>query len=272
VADVWNPDRYERFRAERKQPFVDLCALIEKRDGMRVVDLGCGTGDLTLELHQRLGARETLGIDNSAAMLAKAPSAPGLRFELGDIAQFPEEPALPATGGARSRGALEAQPFDLVFSNAALHWIEDHFSLFRRLTDAVAEGGQLAVQMPMNDAHPSHQTAFDLARSMQFKRLLGGFEKRPPMPEPSQYAAWLHALGYTRQHVRLQIYGHRLDDREQVIEWVRGTLLTDYQKRLQPADWEHFLQRYRQLLIPQLADEKPFFYTYPRVLIWAAKN
>ena len=219
-----------------------------------MVDLGCGTGDLTLELHQRLAARETLGIDSSAAMLAKAPQAEGLRFEASAIEKF-----------------APGEPFDVVFSNAALHWVEDHPALFRRLADAVAEGGQLAVQMPMNDEHASHQTAFELARSPEFKRLLGGFSRRPPLAEPAQYATWLHGLGFARQHVRLQIYGHLLDRRDDVIEWVRGTLLTDYQKRLQPADWERFLERYRQLLLPQLADEEPFFYTYPRLLIWAAK-
>jgi trans-aconitate 2-methyltransferase len=255
VADVWDPGRYERFRAERKQPFVDLVALLEARPGMRVADLGCGTGDLTLELHQKLQARETVGVDNSPAMLAKAPQAPGLRFELADIERF-------------AAGA----PFDLVFSNAALHWVENHFALFERLTAMVAAGGQLAVQMPMNDAHPSHQTAFELARSPEFRRLLGGFEKRPPLAEPAQYATWLHYLGYARQQVHLQIYSHLLDGREQVIDWVRGTLLTDYQKRLAPSDWERFLERYRQLLLPQLSDDKPFFYTYPRLLIWGAKN
>ena len=56
-----------------------------------------------------------------------------------------------------------------------------------------------------------------------------------------------------------------------MIEWVRGTLLTDYQRRLPPADFERFMERYRALLLPQLAEERPFFYPYPRLLIWGAK-
>jgi len=73
----WNPDQYERFKAERKQPFVDLLALVEHRPNMRVLDLGCGTGELTRELHETLGARATVGVDNSEAMLAKACSGGG---------------------------------------------------------------------------------------------------------------------------------------------------------------------------------------------------
>src|SRR5262249_57814005 len=93
-ADAWNPAQYERFAAERRRPFDDLLALVRPRPGMRVVDLGCGTGELTRALHDHLGARDTLGVDRSPAMLAKSAAfvVPGLRFEQGDIADF---------GGAR---------------------------------------------------------------------------------------------------------------------------------------------------------------------------
>ena len=252
MPDVWDPAQYERFRRERAQPFYDLLALVKPRPGMRVADLGCGTGDVTLELHRSLKARETVGVDNSPAMLEKAPREPGLRFILGEIEQF-----------------APPERFDLIFSNAAFHWVPDHPALFTRLRAALAPGGQLAVQMPMNDDHASHQTAFELARTHEFRRLLHGFERRPRLLEPAQYASWLHHLGFGRQHVRVQVYGHLLESREQVIEWVRGTLLTDYQKRLTPADWERFLERYRELLLPQLSEERPFFYTYPRILMWA---
>jgi len=223
VADAWRPAQYERFREERAQPFWDLAALVEPRPGMRVVDLGCGTGELTAQLHQKLQARETVGIDSSAAMLARAPSAPGLRFEQRDAAGFAPQ-----------------DRFDLVFSNAALHWIPDHAGLFKRLTTALAPGGQIAVQMPMTDGLITHQTAGDLARSPAFRPLLGGYERRAPLPDPSQYASWLHHLGYVRQHVRVVMYAHLLDSREDVVEWVRGALLTEYQRRLAPPDWSAF--------------------------------
>lgn len=253
MPDVWDPEQYQRFREERAQPFHDLLALVEPRPGMRVADLGCGTGELTLALHRKLAARETTGIDHSPAMLEKAPAADGLKFTLGDIAEF-----------------APARPCDLVFSNAALHWVPDHPALLRRLTAALAPSGQLAAQMPANDDHPSHATAHELARSHEFRALLRGFERRPPLLEPARYAAWLRRLGYVRQHVRLQVYGHLLESREAVVEWVRGTLLTDYQKRLAKADWQRFLARYRALLLPQLADERPYFYTFKRLLLWGA--
>ena len=218
---------------------------------MRVVDLGCGTGAQTLQLHRTLQARETIGIDNSPSMLAEAPKEPGLRFELRDIAEF-----------------STAEPFDLVFSNAALHWVPHHDELLPRLRAALGGGGQIAVQMPSNDDHASHATAREVAKEHEFKRHLGGFVARPPLHFPAQYASWLHSIGFVRQHVRLQVYTHLLPSRDDVIEWVRGTLLTDYQRRLPAAVWERFLTRYRELLLPQLPDERPFLYTYPRLLFW----
>src|SRR5437764_13852005 len=89
--------------------------------------------------------------------------------------------------------------------------------------------------------------------------------------EPVRYARWLHRLGYVRQHVRVAVYVHLLESRDEVVEWVRGALLTEYQKRLAPADWERFLARSRQMPIPQLEDERPYFYTNPRIRIWGAR-
>ena len=248
---AWDPRQYGRFHDERAQPFRDLVAMVEGRPGMRVLDLGCGTGELTRELHATLGARETLGIDSAAEMLTKAPDAPGLRFELADIASF----------------TVDA-PFDLVFSNAALQWLPDHGALLRRMTALLAPGGQLAVQVPRNEAHPSHQAAEAVAVAM--KRELGGYVRRSPVLEPRQYATRLHALGFSRQLVRLQVYPHILADRSQVVAWVKGSLLTDYEKRLARPDFERFLALYRETVLPQLVDESPFLYTYDRVFFWGA--
>lgn len=252
---TWNPDQYGRFRGERSQPFFDLMALVQPRPGMRVVDLGCGPGELTKELHVHLDARETIGIDNSPAMLAKAAAyaGNGLRFEDGDIGAFSGDGA-----------------FDLVFSNAALHWVPDHPALLARLTAALKEGGQLAVQVPDNDAHPSHATAVAVAREEPFRAILGGHTRQSPVLAPERYAALLHRLGYQQQTVRLQVYAHELESREAVVEWVRGSVLTDYERRM-PADlWPRFLERYRERLMPQLEDTRPFFYPFRRILFRAA--
>ena len=85
--DSWNPDQYARFKNERTQPFHDLLAMVEPRTGMRAIDLGCGTGEFTRHLHETLGCAETIGLDNSPAMLGRAVAheGNGVRFAFGDF-------------------------------------------------------------------------------------------------------------------------------------------------------------------------------------------
>jgi trans-aconitate 2-methyltransferase len=255
----WNPEQYNRFRDERARPFYDLLDLIEPRPAMRVVDLGCGTGELTRELHHHIDSRETIGIDNSPAMLAESGqfAGDGLTFRQGDIAGFPA----PDEEGA----------FDLVFSNAALHWLPEQEGLLTRLTSALTESGQLAVQVPANHDHPSHVIAAAVAAEPPFREALGGYTRQSPVLAPEDYATLLDRLGFRAQTVRLQVYGHHLGAREDVIEWVRGTLLTDYEKRMPAALWPEFLKRYRERLLPELAETRPYFYPFKRILFWASR-
>jgi len=244
----WDVDQYERFKNERAQPFRDLAALIEPRPNMRIVDLGCGTGELTRELHEQLAASETLGIDSSESMLQKASPSGTLHFQLGDIASFTAD-----------------RPFDLVFSNAALHWIPNHEWLFTHFMLLLAPKGQLAVQMPANHDHPSHRIAAEVAASF-------GIEPRTVnVLAPESYAALLHRLGFARQHVRLQVYGHLLPSTADVVEWTKGTTLTPYREGLSPDRYEEFLAEYADRLVATLGDSRPYFYAFKRVLIWAAK-
>jgi trans-aconitate 2-methyltransferase len=253
--DPWKPEQYARFAAERRLPFDDLLALVEPQESPRVVDLGCGPGELTRELHRKLGARQTVGVDSSPAMLEKARplAGQGLDFRAADMATFSDG------------------PWDLVFSNAALHWVTDHEAFWPRLSALVAPGGQLAVQMPHNDHHPSHTVARRVAGEAPFRQALSGFERESPVLPPERYAELLHRLGFVRQRVRLEVYCHRLASRDEVVEWVRGTTLTDYQRRLPAELWPAFLDRYRAELAAALPDDRPFLYTYRRLLLWGRK-
>ena len=256
--DGWNPDQYERFRSERQQPFDDLLALCQPVSEGKVVDLGCGTGDLTVILHQDVGAGQTVGIDSSESMLARAVSShadvKGLSFEKGDITTW------------------LGQDLNLVFANASLQWVDDHLNLLARMRTALAPDGQLAFQVPANFRHPSHILARQVANESPFIDALDG-----DIPEdrgryvltPEVYADLLYELGAKDQVVRMEVYGHELASTDEVVEWVMGTLLTPYRTRLEPDLFEAFVERYRERLLEELGEREPYFYGFRRILCWA---
>jgi trans-aconitate 2-methyltransferase len=256
--DTWNPALYERFRREREQPFVDLLALIRPSASMRIIDLGCGTGRLTRLLHDGLHAAETVGLDRSAHMLdaARAAAAPDsrLHFELGTIESF------------AARGE-----YDLIFSNAALHWIDDHESVLARLTAGLKPGGQLAFQVPAMHDHPSHTVADELTAVEPFRAAFRGWRRPQPVLRPDEYARLLFRLGFQQPRVQLVIYPHVLSSREDVVEWMRGTLLTEYEKRLDTDRFAAFLDLYRERLRARLPPEQPFFFPFQRIICCAQR-
>jgi trans-aconitate 2-methyltransferase len=254
--DPWNPDQYAKFLREREQPFVDLVSLIRAQPGMHIVDLGCGTGRLTRRLHDQLQAAATLGLDRSPRMLAEANrdcATGGLRFDERDIAAFP----------------ADGERFDLVFSNAALHWVDDHARLFARLASALTPHGQIAVQMPAMHGDPSQVTAMEVAEIEPFRAALDGWRRSQPVLLPEQYAQLLFRLGFRQPAVRLIVYPHVLGSAEEVVEWVKGTLLAEYSRHL-PADlFVAFVDEYRRRLLQRLDQTRPFLFPFKRILIWA---
>jgi trans-aconitate 2-methyltransferase len=259
VSDSWDPEQYSKFREERAAPFYDLLGLVRPVPNGTVADLGCGTGELTAAAHERLGARRTIGVDSSPTMLAKATEHPtlGLEFAEGDIGTF-----------------SSADPLDVVLSNAALHWVPDHPAVLARWTAALGEAGQLAVQVPANADHPAHVLASELAEEEPFRSAMGGAPPADPVRRvlrPEEYATILDQLGFVEQHVRLQVYGHRLASTGEVVEWVRGTSLTRYAARLPDELFSEYLDRYRSRLVQTLGVQEPYFYPFKRILFWGAR-
>ena len=263
VIDTWDPRQYDKFERQREQPFYDLLTLVQPVPGTCIVDLGCGTGKLTRVLHEKLNARQTIGIDRSDSMLAAARGAPlpgGLCFEVGTIEAFAER-----------RFERHDRP-ELVFSNAALHWVEDHDALVPRLAALLADDGQLAFQVPAQHDDATHVTAARLAEEEPYRGALGGWRKPQPVLTPVAYARLFHRCGFVDPIVRLIVYPHLLESRDAVVDWVKGTLLTDYARQLPPDLFERFVGDYRARLLPQLDAARPFFFPFKRILCWGRRT
>lgn len=253
MKDTWSPTQYERFKAERAKPFRDLIALLEPTDAPRILDVGCGTGELTRLLHDTMQASSTLGIDRSAAMLERSQSfaGSGLRFEREDIASHqPDDGA-----------------YDIIVSNAVLQWVPDNPAILAKLTRALAPAGQLAIQVPANHDHPAYLAAERVAQREPFATQLKGYVRRTQIVSPERYAELLYALGYTEQDVVMRVYTHLLPSRIGLVEWVKGSLLTDYERRLSPTDFSAFLEAYIEDVESILEEATPWFYTFKRILL-----
>ena len=258
MSDPWNPAQYRKFEREREQPFYDLLAMVQPAAQMRVVDLGCGTGKLTRELHAHLQARETVGIDRSARMLdvARDTELPaGLRFQNHAIESFPDGEC----------------GYDLIFSNAALHWVEDHDALFGRLAAALAPHGQLAVQMPAMHDETAHLLAEELIDTEPYRSASGGWRKPQPVLAPADYARLLFRIGFADPAVRLIVYPHVLAGPDDVVEWMKGTLLAEYSRHLPANAFERFVADYRERLLARIGRDRPFLFPFKRILLWGKR-
>ena len=248
----WDPKQYHKFQAERSAPFFDLLALVEVRPNLKVVDLGCGTGELTRHLTEALPNSDVTGLDSSAPMLEKAAfhTSPNLHFEQGDQAQL--------TGA-----------WDLIFSNAALQWSEDHAALIPSLYERLLPGGQIAVQVPSNHNHISHQIYRETAAEEPFKTILNGFQRYAPVLSIDEYARLFFDCGAENIIVFEKVYAHVLEDADAVVEWISGTALVPYFERLGEYK-ESFVDALRAKMRRALSDA-PVFYPFRRTFFSARK-
>ncbi len=246
----WNPDQYHKFQSERSAPFYDLMKLVQIRPRLKVVDLGCGTGELTRALADALPESNVTGLDSSPQMLEKAASfsTDNLRFEQGDLSTL--------TGS-----------WDLIYSNAAIQWCENHTSLIPSLFSKLNPSGQLCVQIPSNHNHISHQLIRETAREEPFKTALGGFERLSPVLSIEQYAQILFDCGAEDITVFEKVYPHVMEDSDAVIEWISGTALVPYFERLGGRKPE-FLAALRQKMKAAMPGS-PVFYPFRRTFFSA---
>lgn len=253
----WNPSQYLKFSHARLRPAIDLLARIAVEEPKRVYDLGCGAGNVTRLLCERWPRASIVGVDNSAAMLARAAQEQlsQVRWLNHSLADWSAE-----------------EPADVIFSNAALHWLPHHERLFPALMPSLAPGGVLAVQMPRNFSAPSHALLGDTVRAGPWRSRLEPLLTAPPVAEPEFYYALLAPLAASVDIWETQ-YLQVLHGDDPVKEWLKGTWLVQFLDRLEAHEQVAFEQHYAERLraaYPRRADGTTLF-PFRRLFIVAHK-
>jgi trans-aconitate 2-methyltransferase len=221
----WNPDQYLRYSDERSRPFADLVGRVGATAPRRVVDLGCGAGNLMALLTERWPHAEIDGIDSSPQMIEQASrlSTTRVHFRVDDIATWSVPPDA-----------------DVVTTNAALQWVPEHRDLLRAWAGQLPADGWLAMQVPGNFGAPSHRLMRELAESPRWAGQLGGtLRLHDSVAEPEEYAELLLAAGL-EVDVWETTYLHLLPGPDPVLEWLRGTGLRPVLAALNAADAAEF--------------------------------
>jgi trans-aconitate 2-methyltransferase len=210
------------------RPAVDLIQRVPLDQPAHVVDLGCGTGNVTALLRRAWPAARMTGVDASAAMLERARvSDAGVEWQQAEIA-----------------GWTPPAPVDLLFSNAALHWLDGHATLFPRLLDLVAPGGVLAVQMPRNFGEPSHSSITDLAREGHWRDRLTPLIRHEPCKAPAYYFDLLSPRAKSLD-IWETVYEQALTGENPVADFVKGSWLKPFLDALDDGDRAAFEAAYR---------------------------
>lgn len=232
---TWDPERYLAYADERGRPFVELVARVGATAPRRVVDLGCGPGNLTALLKARWSDAEVAGVDSSPEMVAAARSVAGVDFSVGDLRTWrPDEPV------------------DVLVSNATLQWVPGHLDLLPDLVGHVAPGGWLAFQVPGNFDEPSHTLRRDLAAEPAYAAFTAGVAT-PDAFDAATYLERLAGLGCAVDAWETT-YLHVLTGEDPVFTWVSGTgarpTLQALPDDLRPAFEAEFRRRLREAYPP----------------------
>jgi trans-aconitate 2-methyltransferase len=255
----WNPEQYLKFAEPRLRPAVDLLSRIDCASPDRVFDLGCGAGNVTRLIKARWPAAQITGVDDSAAMLARAATAvDGVTWRQQSLADW--------------EANADAPP-DIIYSNAALHWLPEHAQLFPRLLTQLRSGGILAVQMPRNFDAPSHTLIAETVRSGPWRARLEPLLKRPPVSAPELYYDLLAPITLSLDIWESE-YLQVLEGDDPVKEWTKGTWLKQFLDELptntMAAAFEADYAARVRAAYPQRADGKTLF-PFRRLFIIATR-
>lgn len=253
----WKSEQYLKFASERTQPALDLAARINVSEPKKIIDIGCGPGNSTRVLKNKFPQAEVLGVDFSPNMVERAAKDnPDLRFEIFDA--------------SKDFGKI-SEKYDVVFSNACIQWVPNHSELIKNMMNILADGGMLAVQLPLNFREPIHRIIAETAAEDKWKNKFAN----PRIFYTLTVEEYFDILGENTTDFEIwqTVYMHRMPSHQSIIEWYRGTGLKPYLDALDAADSAEFEKE----IYDKIEQEYPvrknseIIFNFPRLFFTARK-
>ncbi|MBH51651.1 MAG: trans-aconitate 2-methyltransferase [Chloroflexi bacterium] len=252
----WNPDQYGLYKNERLRPGIDLFEQITIESPKTIYDLGCGTGTLTNLLHNKWPGASVIGVDSSETMLGKANEAyPDIIWENSQLQNWKPN----------------VNP-DIIYTNAALHWIDNHSEIIPGWIKSLNPNGIFAMQVPNNWREPSHSNLAKVVRSGDWNNKLLPKLRELPILSIEEYYDLLNPI---TSHINIweTTYIQILEGVNPVLEWLKGTLIPPLLDLLDKKEQLLFIDQYAQLVsrdYPIRKDGKTIF-PFKRLFIVATK-
>lgn len=227
---AWNPADYAAHSASQQVWARELIAKLKPRGDERILDVGCGDGKITAELSLAVSRGAVVGIDSSPDMVRFARGRfgsgqfPNLEFRVMDARRLEFE------GG-----------FDLVFSNATLHWVDDHRAFLRGAAACLRPGGRLVVSCGgKGNAHEVFNALRPELRSARWRKYFRRLETPYFFYSPEEYLEWLPHFEFDSADVQLASRDAVHEGREGFAAWLRTTWLP-YTQRVPGELREEFI-------------------------------
>ncbi|MNK30843.1 Trans-aconitate 2-methyltransferase [compost metagenome] len=250
--NIWNPESYDNKLAFVSEYGKDLIDLLGPVKNEWILDLGCGTGDLTSQIAE-LGARVT-GIDYSASMIEAARKKyPELEFKLSNGESFTAE-----------------EPYDAVFSNAALHWMKDASGAVRSIHQVlkprgrfVAEfGGKGNVETIIQAIYEVFEEEYDIDASTLNPWYF---------PSVGEYALLLEEHGFKVEFIRHYDRPTKLSDNKEGLTGWLANFGGDFLNGFSDEEKAGIYAKVTERLVPKLLHEGSMYADYKRLTVVATK-
>ena len=259
----WDPELYNRFRRYRAEPVAHILSRLQLGERERIVDLGCGSGENTIELARRSPGGSARGIDGSPAMIDAArkllDAEPAelrsrVSFELLDVPAFHDD-----------------RSCAVVFSNATFQWIPDKRALFASCFKALVAGGRIVVQIPANETETTKVEIGRMAREDPWRAMLSGRDRAFVEQPPEFYAAMMAQIGFDEIDCYHLTFHHPMDRPADVVNWYRSTGLRPFLDAIPKERHEEFLGELTARLNAAYGTTGPMTFDFKRLFMWGRR-